>query len=117
MGIEGGAHRPTNLSRIESDPWGLSVLSDRDRVLIESLVAQDSPQELGFFYADEVPDGVSEEGFRFLMDLCQFRIYRSNPSSMLDEAGATSRVAWEYSLRVGPEWPGFDRPPPTAFRA
>ena len=50
--------------------------SDSDRVLIESLVAQDSPQELGVFYADEVPDGASEEGFRFVMDLCQFRVYK-----------------------------------------
>ncbi len=51
------------------------------------------------------------------MDLCQFRIYRSNPASMLEEAGEALREVWDYAVSSGLKWLGFDRLPPKAFRS
>lgn len=92
------------------------MLSPSDRVLVESLDVQESPREFGYFYADEVPEGISESGWNFLMDLCRYRVFLANPCSMLAEAAEHYKRAWEEALEADLSWPGFEREPPSSFQ-
>ncbi len=90
-------------------------LDDADRELIESLSADPQPAELGTFYEDEIPEGLTSNGFDLLMDLCRYRIlvYRGQG---LDHFAEPYRRVWEWANSVELSWVGFDRAPPSFWR-
>ena len=95
----------------------MSLLSDADRELIEA-VPFDDDAEPAFneitaclVWPDEVPDGLSREGYRIVRDLLVARglIHRGVPVEQWDFGFPDRWEAWNQVLADGIRWNGFRR--------
>ena len=95
----------------------MSPLSDADRGLVEALPfdGQAAPafNEMTWclVWPDEVPDGLSREGYRIVRDLLVARgfIHRGVPVEAWDEGYLDRWEAWNEALSSRLRWNGFRR--------
>jgi len=95
----------------------MSLLSDADRDLLAA-VAFDPDAEPAFneitwclVWPDEVPDGLSREGYRVVRDLLVARgfIHRGIPVEAWDEGYLDRWERWNEALASGLRWNGLRR--------
>jgi len=95
----------------------MTLLSDADRELLEGLPF-DADAEVAFnevtaclVWADEVPDGLSRDGYRVVRDLLGARglIHRGVSSEDWDYGFPDRLDRWNEALAEGLRWNGFRR--------
>jgi hypothetical protein len=95
----------------------MTALSDADRALVEA-VAFDAASEPAFneitaclVWPDEVPDGLSREGYHTVRDLLVARglIHRGIPVDEWDDGFPDRWERWNEALGDGVRWNGFRR--------
>jgi hypothetical protein len=95
------------------------TLSPRDRALIESLVFDPSLKpryemvKSCLVWADEIPTGISPEGYEYVSDLLALRgfIHRGVPTEDWGIGPAPYLRVWDDALGSGLKWIGFRRFP------
>jgi hypothetical protein len=93
------------------------MLSPSDRALVEALPF-DAAAEVAYnaitaclVWADEVPKGLSREGYDIVRDLLAARgfIHRGVPIEDWDRGVSDRADRWNAALDAGLRWPGFRR--------